>query len=155
MAHAKYDPSFCDKALQLYPEGLTDAEFSAALGIAESSLYNYQNKHPEFREAIRQGKRGPNKVIEAAVFKAAAGYDYTEEKYERVVTVTKDATTGKERQSVRYVLTERTVKHQPPNATLAKFYLVNRAPEAWKDRQEVAHSGGLKITHEQALSELE
>ena len=37
-----------------------------------------------------------------------------------------------------------TIKHYPPSETAMIFWLKNRDPENWRDRQEVEHSGGIR-----------
>lgn len=155
MSSSKYDPKYCDLALQLLPEGLTDEEFSECIGVSRATLFNWAKRYPEFKEAMRQGKRPANKLVEAAVLRNAIGYDYEEKEYGLCEVMVKDRKTGELKPSKRMRLIRKIVKHHPGNPTDRKFYLINRDPERWKDKQDHDHSVSVTLTHEQALSELE
>ena len=67
-------------------------------------------------------------MVENALLKAALGYDYTEEELNKM--------TGDP-------IELRKVAH--PNTTALIFWLKNRKPTAWRDKQEVAVEGELTI----------
>lgn len=103
--------------------GVTDEEMAAELGIAPSTYYKWKKDHPEFSETIRAGKAEPNERVEAALFKKAMG----------LITITETI------DDPRFGLTtkQRTV---PPSDTAMIFFLKNRVPERWRDKQEIEHS---------------
>jgi hypothetical protein len=41
----------------------------------------------------------------------------------------------------------------PPDPAAARFFLTNRRAKEWRERQEVEHSGEVKLTLEQALAQ--
>lgn len=43
----------------------------------------------------------------------------------------------------------------PPDTAACIFWLKNRRPGQWRDKTSTEHSGGIAITHEQALAELD
>ena len=69
-----------------------------------------------------------------ALLKRALGYDYTEERVE----VSKE--NGK-----KSVKTTQTVKHVPPDTTAQIFWLKNRRPDRWRDKQQLEHSGSVDV----------
>ena len=142
MANSKYDPSFCARAFQLMSEGLREVDLAKVLGVSPASIANYKLAHPEFAKAIKDGKKPTDTQVEGSVAKAARGYDYEEREYERNA-------------KGRMVLKKITVKHKPADATLAKFWLINRKPTEWRDKQDHDHAVKVSISHEDALKELE
>ena len=98
-------------------EGHGDAAVAEALGISISSLRRYRNDHPEFGELFTQCRSAADDRVEAALLKRATGYDVDEGK----------------------------VRHIPPDVRAAVFWLKNRRPESWKERNADVPAGPLKI----------
>lgn len=111
-------------------DGLTNKQIAKNLGISQKTLYEWQNQYSEFREALKKGKEVANREVENALFKKATGYEYKETK----VITNPDGSTR----------IENTIKHQAPDTTAAIFWLKNRKPDQWRDKQEVEHSGGME-----------
>ncbi|SFM35489.1 hypothetical protein [Salibacterium qingdaonense] len=106
-------------------DGATEEEIRVRLGVGSSSFARYKNEYWELRETLKRGKQEADYEVEDALFKRATGYQYEEVTYEM----------GHE--------TKRVVKHYAPDPTSAIFWLKNRQPEKWKDKQDIEHSGGL------------
>lgn len=123
---AKYEKWITQEGLILIEgwarDGLTDEQIAENMGIAASTLYDWKNKYPEVSESLKKGKEVVDRQVENALLKRALGYEYDEvkEKYEF----------GE--------LTEKTVtkKRIPPDTTAQIFWLKNRKPHAWRDKQE-------------------
>lgn len=114
----KYRDDFPELARKYAEEGLIDEEIAKNLDIALSTFYDYQEKYPEFSEAIKEGKRYPNLAVEAAALKSAEGHTVTL-KQQRVLA------------SGEIVEYEQQI-HYPPNPTGYIFWLVNRMPDRWR-----------------------
>jgi hypothetical protein len=54
---SKYDPSFCDKVIELAATGASKAEIALDLDIAYSTFDVWQNEIPEFSEAVKRAER--------------------------------------------------------------------------------------------------
>ncbi len=110
-------------------DGLTDEQIAHNMGIAYSTLKNWKDKHVAILAALKKGKEVVDRQVENALLKRALGYEYEEvkEKYEF----------GD--------LTERTVtkKRVVPDTTAQIFWLKNRKPEKWRDKQEVEDNTAL------------
>ena len=119
-------------------DGLTDEQISHNIGIHPSTLYEWQNKHPEIREALKRGKEVIDRQVENALLKRALGYEYEEVKQ----IIEKDEK-GKDRKRI-----EKTIKHVVPDTTAQIFWLKNRKPHEWRDRREIE-------TNEEELSKLD
>lgn len=132
MARQKYDPdTFPLIAEGMAREGATDAEICKALKVAKGTFYKYQNLYPEFKEAIERGKAPIDTKVENALLKRALGYEYDETSTEKE---TKDGKVVK--------TTSKTTKKQVlPDTTAIIFWLKNRKPKEWRDKQEIRHSG--------------
>lgn len=54
---SKYDPSFCDRVLELAREGASKAEMALDIGIAYSTFDVWQNDNEEFSEAVKAAEK--------------------------------------------------------------------------------------------------
>lgn len=111
-------------------DGLTDEQIAKNMGIRRETLYAWSKKYPNISNTLKRGKEVVDRQVENSLLKRALGYEYTEtsEKYEH----------GK--------LTEKktTKKQVAPDVTAQIFWLKNRVPDRWKDKQDVQVSGELK-----------
>lgn len=95
--------------------GATDKEIATALGVAESTLYEYKKLYPELSGAFACGRMAVICNIKAALYKKAVGFQYEEKKQ----YIKKD-NSG---ENVQY--TEITTKYQPPSETAGAMLLRN------------------------------
>ncbi len=119
-------------------DGLIDEQIAQNIGINPATLYEWKKRYPEISESLKEGKEVIDRQVENALLKRALGYEYEEvkEKYECGV------------------LTERTVtkKEVIADTTAQMFWLKNRKPDTWRDKQNIEISG---LAEEQSkLSEL-
>ncbi len=147
------------------------------MGIAYSTLRIWRDKFPALSAALKRGKEVIDRQVENALLKRALGYEYMEKKYEQVqmsadehhmlqkVTVQKyklehpEATMEEihlvELGVSRYksVLVEERSKEVVPDVTAQIFWLKNRKPVEWRDKQQVEHSGEVTNTVIEMTSE--
>ena len=121
----KYQPDFPERARKLAEQGLLDDQIAQQLGIEKSAFYDYQKKHAEFAEALKEGKRRPNEDVEASLFKSAMGFTVQERHVEM------DAVTNKAK---KVTVTDRFI---PPSGAAQIFWLKNRMKEKWRDVREI------------------
>ena len=112
-------------------DGLVNEQIAQNIGIHPSTLYTWQNKYPEIDEALKRGKEVVDRQVENALLKRALGYEYEEVK----MIATENG--GKR--------VEKTRKQVLPDVTAQIFWLKNRKPKEWRDKQEVEHSGDLGV----------
>lgn len=110
-------------------DGLTDEQIAQNVGIAPSTLYVWKNRYPELSEALKRGKEVIDRQVENALLKRALGYKYDEVTHEF----------GEE--------TKRVTKEVHPDTTAQIFWLKNRKPVEWRDKQQIEHSGGMDVNH--------
>ena len=103
-------------------DGLTDEQIAGNMGINIATLYRWKSKYCDICNALKKGKEIVDRKVENALLKRALGYEYEEikEKYEF----------GE--------LSERIVtkKQVVPDTTAQIFWLKNRKPQDWRDKQE-------------------
>lgn len=120
---AKYDYWITQEGLTevegMARDGLTDKQMAHNIGIAESTLNEWKNRFPEFKESLKRGKEVVDREVENALLKTALGFYYTEEQ----VTNSGGVVTTK--------------KYAKPNTTAQIFWLKNRKQLEWRDKQEV------------------
>ncbi|KDE46301.1 UNVERIFIED_ORG: hypothetical protein BDK47_13332 [Anoxybacillus amylolyticus] len=133
MAKPKYDEWLTEEGLLLIEgwarDGLTDEQIAHNMGIGVSTLYKWKNDHVEILEALKKGKEVIDRQVENALLKKALGYKYQE------VTKELDQKTG------LMVTTKVVEKEVAPDTTALIFWLKNRKPEMWRDKQNIEHSG--------------
>lgn len=103
-------------------KGYTDKEIAKELGVTEQTLNNYKKDYPEFFESLKRGKAIADGKVELSLFQRAMGYSHPDvnvSNYQGGVTITP------------------IIKHYPPDPTSMIFWLKNRQPQRWRDKQEI------------------
>lgn len=130
---SKYEDKFPTLAEGFARQGLKDTQIAHNLGIGVATFYDYQKKHPEFREAIKNGKRPVDMEAENAFLKRVMGFDYKEKVIEY------HAPDPKVPDSVPIVKSVREItKKVLPDVTAGIFWMMNRMPERWRDKSKLA-----------------
>ena len=111
-------------------EGLTDEQIAGKMGIHRDTLNEWKKKYSDISDTLKRGKEVVDFQVENALLKRALGYEYEEvsEKYE-LGTLTEKKVTKKQ---------------VVPDTTAQIFWLKNRRPDKWKDKQDVPISGEVK-----------
>lgn len=118
-------------------DGLTDEQIAKNIDITPSTLYEWKKKHSEISEALKKGKEVVDIQVENALLKRALGYAYDEVTQE----LCENAQTGKTELKV----TKKVTKEVVPDTTAQIFWLKNRRPDRWRDKQDIEHSGGIDV----------
>lgn len=106
-------------------DGLSNEQIANNMGVSSSAFYSWKADHTEILEAIKKGKEVIDYEVENALLKRALGYDYTEthtNAYGEEMTVT---------------------KHVKPDPTSMIFWLKNRKPNEWLEKQNINHTGNI------------
>lgn len=113
--------------------GATDREVAEMLGVSERTLNYWKHQRPELVAALKVGKEAADQRVEQSLYRRAVGYSHD------AVKIFMPA--GAEK-PVYAPYTE----HFAPDTTAAIFWLKNRRPQDWRDKQEVEHSGGVSLS---------
>ena len=125
--------------------GLTDEQIASNIGIARKTLYEWKAKYSDISNSLKKGKEVVDIQVENALLKRALGYDYEERTYESKYNETLD--------KYIQVLTKTVTKHVQPDTTAQIFWLKNRKPKDWRDKQEIEHSGNVNNPFEGLTTE--
>ena len=127
---SKYNPKYhVPWAKSLAMEGKTDEEIADRLGIARSTLSKWKSENKEFAEALEIGKESADAEVELSLYKWAIGYRYKEKKV--IVQMDKDGNQMPAR-------IETVEKEIVPDVTAQIFWLKNRKPDKYRDKQDIA-----------------
>lgn len=115
-------------------DGLTDEEIASRIGINVRSLYNWKNKDVRIFQALKKGKEVVDVEVENALRKKALGF----REAEQVVSTRKivEYENGRRVREVSEPVITEVEKYYPPDTTAQIFWLKNRKPEQWRDKQE-------------------
>lgn len=117
--------------------GLTDKQMAAKLDMSEVSFNAWKQEHEEFLKSLKAGKDKADDRVEKSLYKNAVGYNY---KAHKPMTVSDGNGDGSHIEIAEYT------EHVPAQTIAQIFWLKNRRPEQWRDRQQVEHSGEINST---------
>lgn len=123
-------------------DGLTDEQIAHNAGVKVWTLYDWKKKFPQISHALKKGKEVVDIQVENALLKRALGYTYTERTKERSIEL--NPHTGEP--EPKLIVTKEVTKEVVPDVAAQIFWLKNRKPDTWRDKQEIAHRGGLNNT---------
>lgn len=138
---SKYKPEMAEQARKLALLGATDREMSNFFEVAESTFNLWKLDYPDFSAALDLGKEAADKRVEKSLYHRALGYSHD------AVKIFADPKTGAEH------ITHFT-EHYPPDTTACIFWLKNRKPEEWRDRQELTGKNGDPLIPEASDNEI-
>jgi hypothetical protein len=127
---SKYKEEFAQQAAKLCKLGATDAQLADFFEVAVSTVALWKVQHKEFSDAIKVPKAEADERVEQSLYRRALGYEHDEVDI-RVV--------GGE------IMKTPIRKYYPPDTTAAIFWLKNRKPTDWRDKQEMEHTGRITV----------
>ena len=125
-----YKPEYDEQARKLCLLGAIDTDLADFFNVVEKTIYNWKDDQPSFLQAIKDGKQLANANVADRLYKRATGYSHAEDKIFN--------NQGEE-------MIVPTTKHYAPDTTACIFWLKNRAPEQWRDKQEIESSGNVTV----------
>lgn len=135
-------------------DGLVDEEIAKNLGIGLTSFYEYKLKYAEFAESLKNGKDDIDIIVENALLKRAVGFEYEEETREPLYNPVTGEPILNEEGKPMIVTTKVVRKMVNPDTTAQIFWLKNRRPKQWRDKQDIEHSGSMKTEVQHNLKKL-
>lgn len=133
----KYREEFAAQAEKLCALGATDQEIADFFEVSVRTVYRWKADHDEFCQSLKVGKVVADERVERSLFQKAIGYEQDEVKIFMPANAEKPV----------YAPFRAKVA---PDTTAAIFWLKNRRPDLWRDKQQTELSGpdGGPIQHE-------
>lgn len=128
----KYKEEYNELAYNYCLLGATDAELGEFFDVDERTINNWKIDYPEFFHSIKKGKEIADAKVAQALFHRATGYSHEDidiKMYEGGIIETPYT------------------KYYPPDATSAIFWLKNRQPKKWRDKQVTEHEGEVTVVN--------
>jgi transposase-like protein len=132
-----FQPEFCEIAYKFCLLGATNERLAEMFGVSVRTVYNWQEKYPEFLEALRSGREVADATVAKSLYHRANGYSHMDTKAQLVTD--KDGNNSWETLDI--------VKHYPPDTKAAIHWLSLRQGEKWREKQDVSHTVGGTIIH--------
>lgn len=126
----KYKEEYAEQAYKLCLLGHIDDELADFFEVDVSTIHRWKLEHEEFRDSIKKGKEIADGNVVQSLYHRAIGYqapDIDIKMYEGEIIETPY------------------IKHYPPDATSAIFWLKNRQPKKWRDKQVTEHEGSIEV----------
>jgi len=118
----KYNPDMNEQVYKLCLLGATDKQIADFFNVTEKTINNWKSTEEEFLQSLKKGKIDADAEAAQTLYKRATGnWITTEEKLYDGETITLSKT-------------------HLPDTTAAIFWLKNRQPELWRDKQEFDHT---------------
>ena len=118
----KYKEEYAKQAEKICILGATDEFLAGYFEVAVSTLQKWKLDHPDFSDAIKRGKDEADLKVAESLYGRAVGYTHKEEKV-----------FNNQGEIVTHVVD----KHYAPDPTALIFWLKNRQPKVWRDKQEI------------------
>lgn len=125
-------------------DGLTDEQIAKNMGITRKTLAEWKCKYSDIGDTLKKGKEVVDTEVENALLQKALGMTKTVQKPIKLKEVKYD--NGKrvsEKERIEYAEEEVFI---PPDTTAQIFWLKNRRPDKWRDKQKEDNDMDKRIT---------
>lgn len=141
-----YKDEYCQQAEKLCKLGATDAEMADFFEVDERTINNWKTDHPEFFQSIKKGKTLADANVADRLYQRALGYTHEAVKIFPTGGESEDEEGNKSKGPLIVPYQE----HYPPDTVAAIFWLKNRQPKKWRDKQEVdvRTPEGISVTYQ-------
>jgi hypothetical protein len=127
---SNYKKEYAEQVYKLCLLGATDKDIADFFEVDERTINRWKKDHQAFCQSLKRGKIEADSVIAQKLFHRAKGYEHPEDK---IFNANGDP------------LIVPTIKHYPPDTVAAIFWLKNRQPKQWRDKQDIEHSGEIGV----------
>lgn len=134
---SKLTPAAREKSVELAAQGKTNEQIADILGVHRRTIENWSTRDQEFLWALKEAKSHADDAVEASLFMRAVGYKHAALKFFKGEKRTTDPVTD-ETKVEDVVIEHPYTKHYPPDTTAAIFWLKNRRPDQWREKDESA-----------------
>lgn len=123
----KYKEEYAEQAYNYCLLGAIDDQLASFFSVDVSTINNWKNDYPEFLDAIKKGKEQADLEVTQSLKKRASGMKLKKQ-------VVKEGGIVEIEDEI------------PPDTAAMIFWLKNRQPKIWRDKQETELSGKVEIT---------
>jgi len=123
-----YKDGFAKDAEKLARLGATDAEIADFFEVSVRTVYRWKNNHAEFCHALKAGKDQADDRVERSLYHRAVGYEQEEVK----IFMPAGAEAPVYAPFIAKIA---------PDTTAAIFWLKNRRPDEWREKQHTEVTG--------------
>lgn len=123
----RYQAEFAEQGRNYCLLGATDEELALWFGVAERTINRWKADHPEFRQALKEGKAIADAAVARGLYERAKGFTLT-------MKVPVKLKVAKDVEKVELVEIARDV---PPDTTAGIYWLKNRRRENWRDTNKI------------------
>lgn len=124
----KYHDGIPKQAEKLCQLGATDQEIADFFEVDVRTVHRWKAEHEDFRHALKSGKAEADERVERSLYQRAIGYEQDEVKIFMPAGAAEPV----------YAPYRAKIA---PDTTAAIFWLKNRRPEDWRDKQVTEHTG--------------
>ena len=104
----------------LVRRGWTDQECADFFDVSINTITGWKEKHPEFMVSLKNWKESADFHVEKSLYERAMGYTHK--------AVKMFVVGGK-------IVQQEYLEHYPPDSTALIFWLKNRKPSEWRDKE--------------------
>lgn len=116
----RYKSEYAEQARKLCLLGATDEALADFFEVSKVTINAWKKAHPEFLNSLKIGKQIADANVADSLYNRALGYSHPELKVFN---------------NMGEIVTFECEKHYPPDPTSAIFWLKNRQPALWRDKQ--------------------
>lgn len=113
--------------------GLTNDQIAKNIGVNPKTIYDWMNKEPKIKQALKKGKEVVDLEVENALYKKAIGYNVEIQKAFKLKDIIYNENGKKISETERIEYAKEEV-HVPADTTAQIFWLKNRKPDKWRDK---------------------
>ncbi len=156
MAKGKYEYWLTPDGLLLLEgwarNGLTDEQIAHNMNISVKTLYRWKEQYCPICQSLKKNKEIVDTEVENALLQKALGIKETVKKPIKVKEVTyKDGKRMSEKEHIEYADEQVFI---PPDTTAQIFWLKNRCPDKWRDKQKEDSNAEALAKLDNILSEI-
>lgn len=132
----RYKKEFAEQGRKLCLMGYTDKQLGDFFGVSEQTINAWKKAHPLFLESIKAGKDFADcRVVESL-------YEKTKEK---IVKLKKPVSVSDGHGMGSHVEQHPQETFIPADSTACIFWLKNRQPKLWREKQDIEITGELDV----------
>lgn len=129
----EFKEEYCEQVEKLCLLSATDQDIADFFNVSKQTIYNWKEKHQEFLDSLKKGKDLADQRVVKRLYQRAIGYEHAEDKIFQ-------------NNGVPVIVP--TIRRYPPETVACIFWLKNRRPNEWRDRQDI----DLNVTDKKDLS---